>query len=428
MTKNALKSSTNPAQAITWRTPLVRLWFLGSLFYLLQFILRASPNAMSFYLVRDFHISATALGLFASAYYWAYAALQIPLGMLLDRYHPQRILFAGTFLCLLGLICFAASPPHFPLALLGRFMMGAGAATGLLSTIASARHLFSAQNLPKAVSVTLALGNMGGILGNIGLAVTLQHVHWQRACLYLAAFTLILNLALWILRRHFQSPQAAPDYTSQANIFENLRAVFGNKSLVCLALYSGLVCLPLSLITDGWGVSFLCYRYGLSTTKAAFMVIFLFMGLITGAPLTAWLSDHVQKKTTLLTGYAFLSTTLCCFFLFLNSPIPLLPIFLFGIGFCVSAQTLVLPMAATFTTPNLASTATGFVNMSIMLGGALFHPIVGFCIDLFGTTLGLGIQAAYTWGLAIMPLFIALSAAFAHTLSKKSTLQKSEIL
>src|SRR5690606_31220485 len=109
-------------------------WGIAALFYFYQFILRVSPGVMSQELMRDFAVQGCALGVLGAFYYNAYAAMQIPLGILLDRFGPRRLMAASCAVATLGTYLFSQAET-LSVASFGRLLMGAGAACGFIGTL-----------------------------------------------------------------------------------------------------------------------------------------------------------------------------------------------------------------------------------------------------------------------------------------------------
>ena len=85
-------------------------WFicaLGALFYAYEYLLRIAPSAMEDALRLHFNLTATGFGFLSAVYYYAYVPMQLPVGILMDRYGPKRLLTFACFLCVIGTYMFA---------------------------------------------------------------------------------------------------------------------------------------------------------------------------------------------------------------------------------------------------------------------------------------------------------------------------------
>ncbi|MBX9697020.1 MAG: MFS transporter, partial [Alphaproteobacteria bacterium] len=130
------------------------IWACGGLFYFYQFIFRVSPSVMTEELRTAFDANAYQIGNMISYYYIAYAILQIPIGLLLDRYGPRRLLTFSCLVCALGGAVFA-NAYTMPVASFGRFLMGAGSACAFIGTLKLATLWFPLEKVGLAAGVTM---------------------------------------------------------------------------------------------------------------------------------------------------------------------------------------------------------------------------------------------------------------------------------
>src|SRR3990167_10441666 len=130
------------------------VWLCAALFFCYQFLLRVSPSVMTQELMADFHVDACALGTLTSFYFWAYSGLQLPVGTLLDKYGPRRLLTFAALLCTAGSLLFASAETVM-MASLARFLIGAGSAFGFLSCMKIGALWFPPQRISIVVGMTL---------------------------------------------------------------------------------------------------------------------------------------------------------------------------------------------------------------------------------------------------------------------------------
>ena len=133
--------------------PLFRLalfgWATGALFFFYAWITRVAPSVMIDELMRDFAVGAAAIGNLSAFYFYGYAGMQIPVGLLMDRFGPRRLMTVAAAGCAAGCVMFALAPALWALSL-GRFLIGATAAFSLVGAMTVAGQWFPASTFRAA--------------------------------------------------------------------------------------------------------------------------------------------------------------------------------------------------------------------------------------------------------------------------------------
>jgi len=106
-------------------------WMTAALFFFYAWVLRVAPSVMVEELMRDFAVGAAVLGNLSAAYFYGYAGMQIPVGVLLDRFGPRRLLAVAALACAGGCVLFATGTTLATVTA-GRFLIGASAAFSLV--------------------------------------------------------------------------------------------------------------------------------------------------------------------------------------------------------------------------------------------------------------------------------------------------------
>lgn len=353
------------------------VWGLASFFYLYQFVLRASPNVMSQDLMRAFSIQASSLGILSSCYYYAYAFLQIPIGLLLDRVGPQKVLRVATLVCAVGTLLLATAP-SFLWACAGRVLVGAGAAGAFLSTISLISLWLKPQYFAFAIGATIALGKMGGVVSNGPLVWLIQAQNWRTALVVLFFVGVGISALVWLFLQHKDCPKKL----EQETVSSSIRTITHTPQMWLIAVYGCLMYVPLSVFTDTWGTLFLMKKYTLSKSIASGALSLVFVGTAIGAPLVAFVSDKFKERrgTLLLSALSSLITAvLLVFWPQTETYTAFILCFLFGIT--MTGQTLVFTCASERMPAKISGLATGFTNTVVMLGGVFLQPLAGFILD-----------------------------------------------
>ena len=353
------------------------VWGLGTSFYLFQFVLRASPSVMADKLMSAFMIQASSLGVLASCYYYAYATLQIPIGVFLDRWGPKVVTRTAILLCITGVLIFSSAHSFF-LASVGRIFIGAGASGAFLSTITLARHWLPPTKVAFAVGTTIAFGKLGGVLSGVPLATFVHAYGWRFSLFALFLLGAVLASFIWFTLENNKDYSQEREHTP---LNEKIRLIFRSRNIWCISLYGCLMYVPLSVFTDIWGVSFLMQQHGINKSIASLGVSLVFVGTAIGAPFIALLSDKQKKRKPLMAFSALASLLVCSLLVFANIPLWTRFVLLFFMGFFMTGQTLVFTAGAELMPRHIEGLTTGFVNTVVMMGGVVFQPLVGFVLD-----------------------------------------------
>ena len=170
------------------------IWILGGSFFTYTFFQRTNPSAMVESLMRDFDVNAAALGNLSAVYFYAYAAMQIPAGVMFDRWGTRWILALAALVSAGGAVLFALAP-SLDVAILGRVLVGLGGGMSYLGALALAMIWFPRERYALLVGISMPFGIVGGVLGQAPFAALLQVVGWRDAILGSAGLALLLAIS-----------------------------------------------------------------------------------------------------------------------------------------------------------------------------------------------------------------------------------------
>lgn len=358
------------------------VWTIAALFYGYEFCLQASIGVMVPDLMRDFQVTAGALGMLSSLYFYAYAGMQIPAGLLFDYLGPRRLLSFAIITCSLGAFCFAMSH-SFTIAAIGRMLIGLGSAFAALGCMTLAANWFAPRQFSILTGLLLTMGMSGAIMGGKPLAGLVLELGWRQTLLEFALLGIGLSLLLWlVVRDHPTQETLRRQAEPTLPLIPALLKVLKNKNNWMTSLYAGLMFAPTMAIADLWGVPFLMTQYSIGRPEAAELNSLIFLGWVVGSPLLGFISDHTgRRKPVLYTGSIF---TLVCLSGLLYIPQSLFSagILLFGFGFFSSGFLPAFSMMREHNPRHIRSTALGFMNCLNMIGGAILQQLIGYLLDL----------------------------------------------
>ncbi len=400
----------------------IRGWVVvacGALFYMYQFMIRVSPNIMNDELMLNLSIDAAALGGIIGVYYWSYAAMQIPLGITMDRLGPRFFICAASILCALSCFLFGHTTNMY-IAGFARFLMGAGSACGLIGTIKLGTMWLEPKHVAKVTGLTMLFGTIGAGLGGAPLKTLLLSVGLEHTMELLGLLGLGISVVIYLFVSNepdLDHRDELPDIYANRNPLKDIMKLVKSKQAWFVAMYGMLMYVPITTIGIAWGVSFVEHANNVSETIAASVISAMFLGAAIGSPVFAFTSDILKKrKLPMLIGTIVTTTVWLAIFQIQNLPLTAMYVLFFVAGFAYTAKTLTFASICEVMPLNMSGVSLAFVNMIVMTTGIIFHPVIGWLIDYShdGTMMASGIPNYtaddYRFALMLIPASLALSA------------------
>lgn len=359
------------------------VWGVGAAFFFYSFFQRVTPSVMFADLMRDFAVGGAVFGVLSGLYFYAYAALQLPVGILIDRGGPRRVLTAAAALAGLGSLIFA-SAESLGWAYVGRFLIGAGCSFGWIGALTLIGIWFPPHRFALLSGLTSMLGMAGAIGGQAPLAAAVEAVGWRGTLFGAAAYGAVLATAIWFIVRDRRRPgmgEAAG--TVSVGVIADLGTVVSNRQTWVLAILSATMGVFILAFASLWGVPYMMTAHGLTRTAAASAASMIYVGWAIGAPLLGWFSDRIQsRRIPLLIGTVVAySSVLAVVYLPGVSVYGAFGLLLLS-GFAGGTAIICYATARENNPPHASGATLGFVNMTTMAAGAVFQPVMGWLLDL----------------------------------------------
>ena len=248
-------------------------------------------------LAREFDLDARGLSLLASVFFLSFAALQIPLGMIIDRFGPKIAIVATAMIAVVGTILFAMAE-SFTSLLIARLLIGAGCSSFFMGSLAIYSERFPPQRFSTMVGIQLGVGTIGAIFATTPLAWSTAHYGWRASFMAIGLLTFLLTLLVMLLVR-----DSAAGNARRADQRENFRTLlkgvvaatrvksFWPVFLMQATTYSGI-----AAIIGLWGGPWLTHVYGLDLAGRGWvlglMVTAQIIGLFICGPSDRWFSSY----------------------------------------------------------------------------------------------------------------------------------------
>lgn len=392
------------------------IWGFGVLFLFYEFFLRVFPGVMVNELMFAFQVDASELGNLSAYYFYAYAPMQIPVGLLMDRYGARNLLTIAAAICGLGSILFASSM-HIGFAEMGRFGMGIGSSVAFVGMVYICSHWFSPGKLALLIGLGNSIGMLGAAAGEGPLALIVNELGWRATISMFGLIGIILAFVIFLFVKN-QSDSEYKTKKEYKTLLKNLKIVCQNKYTWINAFGALCFYMATGAFAGLWADPFLMEMHGMSKQLAGFAVSMVFIGWIVGGPIFGHHSDRLGHRRPLLILLS-LAGLLAISLLIYMPQLSTWMIFalLFLLGAFSSGQLLNFSVAIEINRIEAKGTAIAFTNFIIAIGSAVLQPLVGWFLDLFWTgkiEKGIRIYTDYEYRLAMttFPIMFALGVIF----------------
>lgn len=360
-------------------------WFIcaiGSLFYSYEYFLRILPSVMEGPLREHFNLTATSFGFLSAFYYYAYVPMQLPAGVLMDRFGPRRLLPLACIICVLASLLFA-NTSTFEYAAMGRFFVGLGSAFGFVGVLKLATIWLPEDKLALCAGMASALGGLSASIGDNLLGGMVHNIGWQSTVAWSAYVGVVLTVILWVGIRDKKSHQ---HHSGTVDNFKksiaDLLIILRNPQIWVNGMYGCLVYLPTTVFAELWGIPYLTHAHGLSPTDAHFCNSMLFLGFTIGAPLNGFISDKIKRrKLPMFTGAIGAAVVMSIIIYAPGLNAHVLNVLMVLLGLLYSSQALVFAVGRELSPKEAAGTGIAATNMIVMLGAMFLQPMVGKLLD-----------------------------------------------
>lgn len=401
------------------------IYIVASLFLFYEMGLQVSPSVMAYDLIKSFNVDAAGLGLIAGVYFYSYSIMQLPAGIMFDRIGPRMIITLAILGCSVGAFFFGNTQTIF-WACLGRFLMGLGSAFAFTGVLYVAALWFRPHRFALLVGLAQLFAALGAINGAYPIALLVDHYDWRYVIVGLSFVGVILAAIAWFVMRDHPKQKIGANVFYTPNIRTSLGKVMLNSQTWWIALFAFASWGPIVLFAALWGAPFLKVKFMVSNRLAASSLSMIWLGLIAASPFIGWFSDKIKNRCMPMLVCSITGIVASLILIYITSlPFWTTYILLFFVGAASSGQILSFALVKDINPPTVIATAIGLNNMAVVLGGAIFQPLVGFILKWSwdGDYVGkVPIYTVYDYGIAlvIIPLCYLVCSAVASLLLKET--------
>jgi sugar phosphate permease len=360
------------------------VWLVGLMVYLLAVFHRSSLAVAGLAATDRFDISAAQLATFTMLQLLVYAGMQIPVGLLIDRFGSRSVILCGALLLTLAQTGFALAS-SYPVALVARVFVGMGDAMTFICVLRLVSTWFPARRIPLITQLTGTLGQLGAVGAAIPMTWALGNLGWTRAYLIAASIGLVLAAAtLLVLRDSPTATHVRGPAMSLASVRSSLSASWshpGTRLGFWMHFSTQFSATTLSLL---WGYPFFVRGEGRSSATAGVLLTVMVVAVMCAGPVLGWLvgAHPWHRSTTVLAIVSAIVTVWTTVLLWPgNAPLWLLVVLAVVVGVGGPAAMIGFDVGRTSNPSERLASASGIINQGGFLASLLLVVTIGLVLD-----------------------------------------------
>ncbi|MCF8052922.1 MAG: MFS transporter, partial [Desulfobacterales bacterium] len=351
-------------------------------------------------LIRELGLDTRGLSLVSAAFFYAFAVMQIPIAIYLDRIGPRITMSVLTLVAVAGALLFAMGESLAALAV-GRALLGLGMACNLMGTLKLITLWFGPLRFATLASLVVSVGTAGNIAAATPLVVMVGALGWRTTFLVFAGINFLLAVLFFLVVRDRSEPASGAFETQKASarperLLSGMRVLFAEKDYWIISF--GTFCRYgiFAAVQALWAGPYLMKVLGVSPVTTGNLLFLMSIGIIVGSPMCGWLSDIVigSRKKVVISGLLGMLAVLVIFAR-IDAGIGFLPlaVLFFGFGFFASPGQIMYAHIKERMPIELAGTAMTGINFFTMTGVAVFLQGLGSAMQRFYPEASLGAGA-----------------------------------
>lgn len=364
--------------------------FMG---YILVFFHRLCPAVIALDMQEAFNVRGTLLGVLGSAYFYSYAIMQLPTGLLADSWGPRKTVSSFFLLAAAGSVLMGLAP-NLGLAILGRVLVGLGVSTLFVCNFKLLSEWFDPRKFAIMAGIFMAMGGVGAFSSSAPLAWVSNLIGWRTSLVSVGMITLIMAALIYAIVRNRPQDKGWPplctseeaNYDTKVSLLQGVKYVVTAKRFWPLSIWTFFMVGTFFALAGLWGGPYLMHVYGLSKAAAGGVLSMMAVALIVGSPILSLISNHLGRKPVIIALSLFLLVICGMFYILPNGlPLYMLYVLFFCLGFASGANGHMTATVAKELFPlAIAGTAVGTLNLFPFFGGALFQILIGVIVTHAG--------------------------------------------
>jgi len=349
------------------------------------FFHRLCPAVIALDIQASFGLTGTLLGVLGSAYFYSYAIMQLPTGLLADSWGPRKTVSSFFILAGIGSIIMGIAP-NLTVAVLGRILVGIGVSTVFVCNFKLLSEWFTARQFLVMGSAFMVMGGLGALSSSAPLAWVSNAIGWRMTLVAVGVITLAMAVLVYGFVRNRPAELGLAPVKSEGEaadekigLMDGMKMVAFSSRFWPIAIWAFCV-VGISFAVGGlWGGPYLMQIYGLSKTAAGGVLSTFALALIFGSPLFGWLGNRIGRKPVLI-GCSLLLMAVCVLMSWRVDALSLPALYILFFCFFLAGGA-IGPVVATVSKElfpvGISGTSVGVVNLFPFAGATFFQILIG---------------------------------------------------
>lgn len=360
------------------------IWFVALLVYLLAVFHRSSLAVAGLAARERFDIAASQLATFTMLQLLVYAGMQIPVGLMVDRFGPRRVLVSGALILTFAQAGFAFADTY-SLALVARLFVGVGDAMTFICVLRLVNTWFAPRRIPLMTQLTGMIGQLGAIIAAVPMTLALSHLGWTKSYLLAASLGVGFSVALVIVVRDVPGARSRRGPSlSPAQIRASLGASWaqpGTRLGFWIHFTTQFSATMLGLL---WGYPFFVRGEHTSSSTAGLLLTVMVVAVMAAGPILGWaITRHPWHRSTIVIG--IISAIVVVWTVVLcwrgDAPLWLLVLLVIVAGVGSPASMIGFDLGRTSNPADRLASATGIINQAGFIASLVLVVAIGVILD-----------------------------------------------
>ena len=400
---------------------------------LLRMVKTVAPSSMMAELQSIFKVDIAHVGVVALYYFVPVLLLQIPVGLLVDRFDLRTLVNLSCICYALGAFLLG-NAEQIGAVYLANILIGVASSLPWVLAVTVAARWFTTRRIASMIGVIQFAGALGALVGVLPFVALFNAIGWRQIHFVIGVTFLLLGMigVIFMRSRPYDAPRLAP--SNRLTVAQSLREVFCNPQTYTLMAYTFFNWFPIAFFGTWWGIPYLMNRYGMSNVEAGRVVGFIWLGIMIASPLLGLLSDFTRRRLPYLQLPCILGIVASLAILY----IPLMPTWLLFIcitciGVAASGKSIATALVYDHNRTSNTGLVVGVNSVGFFLAIVVLLPFVGDLIvtdPKHAVKLTSAVTDRANWILAVIPfsflVALCISIFFAKETHCKGTFKPNQ--